>query len=519
MRGIACAVRLAPSNATYRLCVRARPVTPSPRSCGCHVHTSVLLPPLMVDSLGRVESREDFHGARLRDRGAGAVWGPSPAKRGALLQAALVARPGSCIRRLAQGNRARQMQFTRFLRNEAVTVAEMAETAAARTAGLVAGRDVLAIQDSSELAFGGKEARERGFGPVGRGGGIGGLLLHAVLAVDAMTGALLGAVDVSVRNRTGGKVAPRSQRHTAQKESQRWLDGMFSASRVLREAARITIVGDRESDIYEEFAHRPANVHLLTRLAQNRRIKTATDKTASLFAFADSLPEQARFLVTIPAAPGRRPRTAELALRYADVAVCRPKNGAAPELPKCVALTLLDVRETTVPEQGEPIHWRLITTHTIDSPAKARMVLDFYRRRWIIEDYFRTLKTAGFDIEAAEIQDPDAMARLVGAVAVSGVIVLQLVRARDGTTDQALTEAFDPADQSLLEALSAKLEGKTQRQKNPHPKGTLAYAAWVIARLGAWDGYYGKPGPKVMRLGLQDFQLIKYGHQLGVHNV
>src|SRR5439155_19755795 len=61
-----------------------------------------------------------------------------------------------------------------FLYNEAVTVAEMASTAAARTAGLVAGRDVLAIQDSSELAFGGQAARARGFGPVGRGGGIGG---------------------------------------------------------------------------------------------------------------------------------------------------------------------------------------------------------------------------------------------------------------------------------------------------------------------------------------------------------
>jgi hypothetical protein len=433
-----------------------------------------------------------------------------------LLQAALVARPGSCIRRLAQGNRARQVQFSRFLYNEAVRVAEMAETAAGRTAGVVGGRDVLAIQDSSELVFGGKEARARGFGPIGRGGGTGGLLLHAVLAVDALTGALLGPVDVGVRNRQGGsKVAPRRQRQTAAKESQRWLDGMLRASEVLRTAARITVVGDRESDIYEEFACRPANVHLLTRVAQDRRIETAAGEPGLLFAFGDALPEQARLVVNIPAAPGRKPRSAELALRYSPVLVRRPKNGAAPELAKTVGLTLLDIKETTLPGQGEPIHWRLITTHTIDSPATARMVLDFYRRRWIIEDYFRTLKTAGFDIEAAEIEDPDAMARLVGAVAIAGVSVLQLVRARDGTTDQMLEEAFDPADRPLLEALSAKLEGKTERQKNPHPKGTLAYAAWVIARLGAWDGYYGKPGPKVMRLGLQDFQLIKYGHQLG----
>ena len=467
----------------------------------------------------QTDSREAFDDIRLRDGWAGGIWGPAAAKRGALLQAALVARPGSCIRRLALGNRARQMQFSRFLYNEAVTVAEIAATAAARTAGLVAGRDVLAIQDSSELVFGGKQARARGFGPIGRGGGLGGLLLHAVLAIDAVTGALLGPVDVTVRNRTNGKVTPRSDRQTADKESQRWLEGMLSAARVLREAARITVVADRESDIYEEFARRPANVHLLTRVAQDRRIQTAADQAASLFAFSDGLPEQARLVVNIPAAPGRKARTAQLALRYAPVRVRKPKNGAAPDLPTSVSLTFLDIRETTTPEQGEPIHWRLVTTHTIDNPSTARMVLDFYRRRWIIEDYFRTLKTAGFDIEAAEIEDPDAMARLVGAVAVTGVIVLQLVRARDGGTDQMLQEAFDPGDQPLLEALSANLEGKTQRQKNPHPKGTLAFAAWVIARLGAWDGYYGKPGPKVMRIGLQDFQLIKYGHQLGAKNV
>jgi Transposase DDE domain len=411
------------------------------------------------------------------------------------------------------------MQFSRFLHNGAVTVTEMAETAAARTAVVVVGRDVLAMQDSSELVFGGKEARARGFGPIGRGGNLGGLLLHPVLAVDAVTGALLGLVDVKVHNRRGGKVAARRTRSTADKESQRWLDGMFRASQVLHEAARITVVADRESDIYEEFARRPANVHLLTRIAQDRRIEAAADGSTMLFAFSDRLPEQARFVVTIPAAPGRPARTAELALRYSTVAVRKPKNGAAPDLPKSIVLTVVDVTETSVPEQGVPIHWRLITTHTLDSPAKARMVLDFYRRRWIIEDYFRTLKTAGFDIEAAEIQDPDAMARLVGAVAITGVTVLQLVRARDGTTDQLIGDAFDPADQPLLETISAKLEGKTQRQKNPHPKGTLAYAAWVIARLGAWDGYYGKPGPKVMRIGLQEFHSIKYGYQLGLRDV
>jgi hypothetical protein len=61
----------------------------------------------------------------------------------------------------------------------------------------------------------------------------------------------------------------------------------------------------------------------------------------------------------------------------------------------------------------------------------------------------------------------------------------------------------------LLEALCRKLEGKTERQKNPHPKGSLAYVAWVCARLGGWTGYYGKPGPIVMLEGWLEFQTTK----------
>ncbi len=133
--------------------------------------------------------------------------------------------------------------------------------------------------------------------------------------------------------------------------------------------------------------------------------------------------------------------------------------------------------------------------------------------------YFLTLKTAGFNIEGADISEPRAMINLVAAAAVAAVTVMQLVRARDGTTGEKLTDAFDVADQPLFEALSARIEGKTERQKNPHPRGSLAFASWVIGRLGGWTGYYGKPGPLVMRRGLEDFQRIKYGATLRLSDV
>jgi hypothetical protein len=387
------------------------------------------------------------------------------------------------------------------------------------TAGRVAGCEVVAIQDTSELSLGGKRARAAGYGPVGKGGAVRGLLLHPVLVVEAGTGALLGLSSMKIWNRTGGKAAPTRQRKTAGKESQRWLEGTAQAGAMLAEAAGITMVADREGDFYEQFAVRPSNVQLIVRACQNRRIEAPESSDRLLFGLIDNLPEQSRFTVNIPAAPGRKARTAELALRFAPVALRRPLNGADPALPATVDLTLVDVREPSAPAEGKPIHWRLLTSHTVTNQVEARRIIDLYRQRWTIEEFFRTLKTAGFDIEDADIGEPTAMINFVAAATVAAITVMQLVQARDGNSDQRLAAAFDPGDQPILEALSTQLEGKTERQKNPHPKGMLAFAAWVIARLGGWTGYYGKPGPEVMRRGLQDFQRIKYGTVLRISDV
>ena len=200
----------------------------------------------------------------------------------------------------------------------------MASHAASRTAERVAGREIIVVQDTSELILGGRRARANGYGPVGKGGGTRGLLLHAALALDADNGALLGLVDAQVWNRDKGKVTPRRSRATAEKESQRWLSVAAQAGAALSAARSITVISDRESDIYEHFAQRPANVELLVRSNWNRKIKLKSGSSTPLFAFVDGLPEAARFSVTIPAAPGRKERTAELALRFSPVTLCKP---------------------------------------------------------------------------------------------------------------------------------------------------------------------------------------------------
>ncbi|HEX3411068.1 MAG TPA: IS4 family transposase [Stellaceae bacterium] len=416
------------------------------------------------------------------------------------------------MRRLA-GQRAQEVRFTRFLRNRAVTADEMVEHTAAATAARVAGRDIVVVQDTSELKLGGRRARQNGYGPVGKGGQLSGLLLHAGLVLEIGSNALLGLIEAKVWNRDHERVTARRSRATADKESRRWLDVTACAGEALAAARSVTVVSDRESDIYEHFVRRPANTHLIVRACQNRKIETA-ESTTLLASFIDGLPEAGRISAKIPAAPGRKERIAQLAIRCAAVDLRKPRHGAARELPDTIGVTLLDVREVATPPDGKPIVWRLLTTHPVRSFSEARRIIDLYRMRWTAEEFFRLLKTAGFDIEAADISDPQAMIKLVTAAAIAAVTAMQLVKARDGAGDQQLADAFAPQDQPIIEALSTRLEGATALQKNPHPKGSLAFAAWVIARLGGWTGYYGKPGPKVMQRGLHDFQRIKYGSTL-----
>jgi hypothetical protein len=416
---------------------------------------------------------------------------------------------GLSVRRLG-GTRAGEIRLTRFIRNQAVSSEEMLRTAALRTSGRCAGRHVLAIQDTTVVRGETKGA---------------GLHLHAMIAVDAADGALLGVVHGEFLLRDKGRRGLKRGLTVDDKQSRRWLTAAQRAAETCAAADRITMIADRESDIYDAFARRPPGVDLLIRAAQDR----ALEDGGLLFAQADALAELGRRKLELPAGPGRKARTAELAVRVARVRVKRPRNGAhTPGVAKTIEVNLVDVREVGAPAGQAPLHWRLLTTHAILNAEDGWAMAELYRRRWVIEQLFRTLKSEGFDIEGLRLGQDAPRERLVAAALVAAVIAQQLVHARDGAAPHApqrpAQDAFEADDIPLLEAFCAKLEGKTERQKNPHPRQSLAYAAWVCARLGGWTGYYGKPGPVVMIRGWRQFQDAKAGWTLAalseaIHNV
>jgi Transposase DDE domain len=403
---------------------------------------------------------------------------------------------GVSVRRLG-GDRAGEMRITRFLHNPKVTLSAMTAGARARTSGQVGGRHVLAIQDTSVL-----RVDEKGVG----------LSFHPVIAVDANTGAMLGLVDNLFLTRQGGEREKRKQKKFEEKDSRRWLSGAESASALAEAgAACVTVIEDREGDIYECFAFKPANVEKLVRAAQDRSLADGT----SLFSKAETWDEAGRMTVELPAAPGRKARKAELSIRFGKVTIKRPKHRAASGgLPATIGVTLVIGREIDPPEGEKPALWFLLTTHQVNDIADARRIIGFYRLRWTIEQLFRTMKTKGFDVEALRQEQDGPLEKLVTVILIAAIKVMQLVAEREGEAKRPLRDAFDPDDQPVLERVCQTLEGKTAKQKNPHPKGSLAYAAWVFARLGGWTGYYGKPGPIVMIRGLTQFHAIKHGWSL-----
>ncbi|MGH8276345.1 MAG: IS4 family transposase, partial [Steroidobacteraceae bacterium] len=385
----------------------------------------------------------------------------------------MVERASVCLRRLAEGRRGGIVGFSRFLANAKVTVEGLIEGWGTPTAAACAGRHILAIQDTSEINFSTTKENRRGLGEIGKGSGRG-VLLHAMLGLDAGTGALLGLVSGRIWTRTGRVRTHHNRRALADKESERWLSTAEAAKSVLSKAAMVTEVSDRESDLYAKWARVPGpNFHILTRAMHDRPIEGGGKlSTASLEAASEAT-------VELRQRSGRPARQAHLRVRFGQVTLKCPKLEKG--LAETVQVSLVEVAEIDAPQGAEPILWRLLTTHKIEEAAMAWRVVGWYQRRWTIEQFFRTLKQQGLRIEDSQLESADKLIKLTAIAAHAACVIMQLVQARDGRSGQSADIAFTPAQIQTLHALLPELEGKTALQKNPHPPNSLAWAAWIIA--------------------------------------
>lgn len=430
----------------------------------------------------------------------------------------LVLGRNSSIRQVSE-SRSEQKAFYRLLENEKFNEESIERSIVARCGELCEGRHVLCIQDTSEFNLQTHKGRLKPASGTGRTTkeGIEGFFLHASFVVDAEKSTALGYsyidtwhrdVEASDRHERGYKKQPIEE-----KESFKWIGAAAQTQNRLATARQITMIADREADIYDLFGrYAGTDIKLLVRSNSNRQINTGREKIIDHLANQD-VKHTYSIVVNGDIRKGIAGRTAHLELKWSTVELRKPHSCNDASLPAKVRVTVLEARENA---RKAGICWRLYTTHEINNADQALQVIEWYKQRWYIEQIFRLLKMQGFQIESSQLETGWAIRKLTMLALLAALRIMQMLMAYEDNNEQPLDEVFTQDEKLCLQSLNGKLEGDTNKLANPNKKLTLKWATWIIARLGGWKGYATerKPGPILLHRGFIKFYQLYEGWTL-----
>lgn len=381
----------------------------------------------------------------------------------------------------------------RFLENDRVDESQIRAAHYQATQARASGQPrILAIQDTTDLDYTGKQVAEK-LGPLSNQY-TRGLRMHSVLAAS-VDGVPLGLVDQFTWNRdadTQGKAKDRRKKDTQDKESQRWLDAVQAAEKVLPPDAEIVHIADREGDIYALLAvERQARSQLLIRMNHNRRVEHAT---RYLWEAIRQAPLAGEIAVAVTPQANRAARLARLTVRFQTLTVRPPHKQAG----SGISLQFILAEEYDTPPGADPIVWLLATTLPVDSLAEALVCIGYYRLRWLIERYHYVLKS-GCGIEELYLHTPERLLRALAIYAIVAWRVLWLTYEARQSPEQPCTVLLQTHEWQALYCTIHKTPVP------PDTPPTLSQAVLWIARLGGFlarkgDGF---PGPKTIWQGLR----------------
>jgi hypothetical protein len=283
---------------------------------------------------------------------------------------------------------------------------------------------------------------------------------------------------------------------------------------VLQDAKQVIIIQDREGDIYEQLSQVPDEKHhLLIRSKANRRLVEG----GYLWHTLSKQESKGHYQIAVEGNQRKQigKRIATIEIRYIHTAI-KKSTSAIGNTTKETTLYAIEAKEINAGEE-RPILWRLITTYPVKNYEDACRVVQWYACRWLIEQVFRLLKKQGFDIESSELEEGWAIRKLCVLMLSSILKIIQMKLAYDCEEEgQKTEEVFTASEQTCLNELNRKLEGKTAKLKNPYQPHQLKWATWIIGRLSGWKGYASQRTIGLISIsnGLDKFYLIYQGWTL-----
>ena len=370
--------------------------------------------------------------------------------------------------------------------------------------------EVIVAQDTTDLNYT-THKEMKGLGPINANPTSRGLLMHTALALTA-EGVPLGLLSQDTWARdpdTFGTAARRRRRPVAEKESQKWLTGLQGIAEALPTGPRVTLVQDREADVFAFLAApRPGHIELIVRVCQPRRVELKAGGASgprNVLEAARQAPVLGRVEVQVPRKPGQPEREAVLELAAAVVVVRAPRRRAADVPAASRALWVVRATELEPPAGCKPIEWILLTTLVVDSFAAASRCVHDYALRWRVERFHYTLKQ-GCTVERLQFE---AAHTLKNALALYSIVAWRLLW---------LTYTARQQPQAPATELVSPLELRVLEEVTQAPVHTAREAIRAIAQLGGFptNPSAREPGVKVLWRGLRRLEAMVEGWVLAI---
>jgi hypothetical protein len=409
-------------------------------------------------------------------------------------------------------HRSKVVGSCRFFNNNRVCTGDLIKGITQRLKPLVKGKTVLCIEDTTEFNYTTKQGRIKtgSLGRLCRSNQIG-FFAHPTLIVDAHNYLPLGLGSLQLWRRAETDRTETKPDYSTQKlelkESYRWIRGIEQSKDALSQARHKIIIADREADIYPLYTRLwDESTDLLIRMRSDRHLRMGGTIRGHLV--NQRVKDKITIQLKADTRDCRSAHKAILQIKYTTVEIQRPHHVTSSGTQKYFTIQVVEVKESprTVKKGERPIHWLLLTTLPVRSNTEARQVINYYSKRWMIEELFGIIKTRGLNLEDSQLSHGEAIMKLAVLAMDVSVKILQLTKGRENEELDAKM-VFSYNEICLLEQLLKRYEGATEKQRNPYRKHSMAWAAWVIGRMGGWMGYKSEspPGNKTMKIGLERF--------------
>jgi hypothetical protein len=393
--------------------------------------------------------------------------------------------------------------FYRFTNNDAVAADDLlAPHRKGAWSRVGADRLRLVLHDTTELSFSGERPR-KGLERRGRSSL---LMAHVSLLVGAGEApnvyGVVGARDYVLEDHVWKEALPAGALKPLECGSDRWQHAVAATATGRPAGARVVHVMDREADDYPlwDVVIKQGDDFVI-RSAQDRRVDGQVVLLAGALAETPfqiqrevwlSRRTQLRPPKERKRHPERDARYAVLSIRFGKVTIRKPKNVSKKELPKAIDLYVVEVVEENPPEGENPVQWRLLTTLPVTTAHEAAGIVDIYRKRWLIEEFFRCLKT-GCAAEARQAESRQALVVTTAVLLPLAVRILQLRAAERHAPDESAGSLLDAVECAALRHLAPK----AKLPARPTNKEVLL----AIALVGGHLKSNGAPGCQVLWRG------------------